>query len=131
MREDNLKLDLVKGISVTVIGKDGKNHTRFLTSDILQKRIDSVMYQTLSNAVGRDVSELLNNAAFENIPKEEIFEDIKNNNTKVEGFIEIYQYTKDCYFYIKDKKYSYKSKEAAERSLQLAKSYYSHLKHKK
>lgn len=129
---EEIKLDLVKGIEVSIVQKDGTKKTKFLSSKVLKERINSVMYQSLSIAIGRDAQQMLEESAFKNVPDEPLYNDVKKGLIKFDnnGNLKWHVYIVGNYFYIENKKYTFKSEEEAKIKFDFAKEYHRYLKRK-
>lgn len=123
-----MKLDLVKGVEISVVKLDGTKQTKFLSSKVLKDRINNVLYQVLSHAIGRDAQQMLDESAFENVPDEPLFNDVKSGLIKID---KEHVYVFKNHFYVGDKKYAFKDEKETYAKLDFAKEYHKYLKEKK
>ena len=74
----NKDIDLhnVKSVTVTITGEDGIQDTVTLSKDEIADMAKSVMYQTISNAVGFSASRLISKVTCRNLPDNAFFKDL-------------------------------------------------------
>lgn len=130
--DTKFSLKYISSITFTIKDINGKEHSFCLSSKTLTERIKSIMYQTLSYAVGFDLEKEVERIALLNIEENDLIKAIKSGEVKIETYrsYSIYGEGKGHYFYVEDRKFTFVSRKIAEEQLAIAKELSNTIKHK-
>ena len=132
----DIVLEKISQVIITVTDETGKSKTSILPKDELIRRVKSSMYQTITHAVGSEAKHLINDAVCENVLVGGVFDVVRKFRVEPNKYEFIHkshdtvQKEFPFYFWYKDLRWYYKTKEECGTTLELMSILFNYIKNK-